>query len=252
MVNPDDPRSQYRQIATNIRAAIWRRELAPGGQVPGINAIRETYGVANATAQDALALLKSWGLTEARPGVGTFVRDNRAVEHVMTSMTFPRDGKRLTWREIAASQGMVGQQEITGAGRDPAPVEAAEALGVGPSEAVTWRQRLLLLDNRPVQIATSYYPARVAEIAPELGRPERLSRNSPALLADKGLVTVVIRDRVVARMATTGEADVLGIEPNDPVTDILRVQRAEDATVVEVCAMVTDGYRMHSVWESRA
>ena len=50
------------------------RRLRPGEQVPSVTEIAETNGVSRGTARRALDLLKEWGLTEATPGWGTFVK----------------------------------------------------------------------------------------------------------------------------------------------------------------------------------
>jgi len=42
--------------------------------VPSVHQISEQYGVSRSTARRALDVLKEWGLTEALPGLGTFVK----------------------------------------------------------------------------------------------------------------------------------------------------------------------------------
>jgi DNA-binding GntR family transcriptional regulator len=64
----------YLRIATELRQKIDDGELRPGEQVPSVTKIGETYGVSRGTARRALDLLKEWGLTEATPGWGTFVK----------------------------------------------------------------------------------------------------------------------------------------------------------------------------------
>jgi DNA-binding GntR family transcriptional regulator len=64
----------YVRVAGQIRERIRNGELRPGEQVPSVHTLAETYGVSRSTARRALDLLKEWGLTEALPGLGTFVK----------------------------------------------------------------------------------------------------------------------------------------------------------------------------------
>jgi DNA-binding GntR family transcriptional regulator len=64
----------YVRVAGQIRQRIDDGELRPGDQVPSVHQLSETYGVSRSTARRALDLLKEWGLTEALPGLGTFVK----------------------------------------------------------------------------------------------------------------------------------------------------------------------------------
>jgi len=69
------PQPPYLRIAHDLREKIEHGELRPGEQVPSVTQIGESYGVSRGTARRALDLLKEWGLTEATPGWGTFVRE---------------------------------------------------------------------------------------------------------------------------------------------------------------------------------
>ena len=71
------PQPPYLRIAHDLRSRIERGELLPGEQVPSVTQLAETYEVSRGTARRALDLLKEWGLTEATPGWGTFVRPSR-------------------------------------------------------------------------------------------------------------------------------------------------------------------------------
>ena len=69
------PQPPYLRIATELRAKIEHGELRPGEQVPSVTELADTYSVSRGTARRALDQLKKWGLTEATPGWGTFVRE---------------------------------------------------------------------------------------------------------------------------------------------------------------------------------
>ena len=67
-------RYPYVRVAEDLRAKIEAGELRPGEQVPSVHQLAELYGVSRSTGRRALDLLKTWGLTEALTGLGTFVK----------------------------------------------------------------------------------------------------------------------------------------------------------------------------------
>lgn len=75
MSQPGGLQYPYVRVAGQIRERIDNGELRPGEQVPSVHQLSETYGVSRSTARRALDLLKEWGLTEALPGLGTFVKE---------------------------------------------------------------------------------------------------------------------------------------------------------------------------------
>jgi DNA-binding GntR family transcriptional regulator len=68
------PHTPYLRVAHDLRSKIEHGELRPGDQVPSVTKIADSYSVSRSTARRALDKLKEWGLTEAEPGYGTFVK----------------------------------------------------------------------------------------------------------------------------------------------------------------------------------
>lgn len=62
------------RIARDLCKQISDGELAVGSAVPSKDQLRETYGVAGATARRAVEHLQSRGVLEGYPGRGVFVR----------------------------------------------------------------------------------------------------------------------------------------------------------------------------------
>lgn len=74
MLDPDDPRPPYQQVANDLRASILTRRLAPGEKLPSGPELSRHYGVARMTVQQAMRLLRDEGLIVSRQGSGVFVR----------------------------------------------------------------------------------------------------------------------------------------------------------------------------------
>ena len=68
------PRTPYLRVAHDLRSKIEHGELRCGDRVPSVTQIADTYSVSRSTARRSLDKLKEWGLTEAEPGYGTFVK----------------------------------------------------------------------------------------------------------------------------------------------------------------------------------
>ncbi|MEV5983601.1 winged helix-turn-helix domain-containing protein [Streptomyces sp. NPDC052051] len=73
MIEWDDTRPRWEQVAEKIKGEIQRGELRPGDRVPSVVALTREYGIAQATAQKALINLRQEGLTKTVPGMGSFV-----------------------------------------------------------------------------------------------------------------------------------------------------------------------------------
>ena len=74
-LDPNDSRPPYIQVANVLRAAILTKKFAPGEQLPSGPELASTYGVARATVQSALRVLREEGLIVSRQGSGVFVRE---------------------------------------------------------------------------------------------------------------------------------------------------------------------------------
>lgn len=65
------------RIVATLRS--WIADAPPGARLPSTRALVAEHGVSPVTVQKALRTLATQGLVESRPGVGTFVRQVRAV-----------------------------------------------------------------------------------------------------------------------------------------------------------------------------
>lgn len=77
-LDPDDPCPPYLQIADHLRTDVRSRKLAPGAQLPTMQALANEYGVSLGTAKSALNVLREEGIVVTRQGKGSFVRTRMA------------------------------------------------------------------------------------------------------------------------------------------------------------------------------
>ncbi|WHT19804.1 UTRA domain-containing protein [Crossiella sp. CA-258035] len=99
------------------------------------------------------------------------------------------------------------------------------------------RSRRYLADGRPIEVATSYIPEKVAagtavtEASPRPG-------DIYARLAEAGRELAHVKEEISARMPTPEERKVLEIGPGVPVITLLRTAFDQSERAVEVCDTV--------------
>jgi DNA-binding GntR family transcriptional regulator len=72
-------------------------------------------------------------------------------------------GERDAWASEAEATGFVGRHRLTLVDRLPAPDSVAARLGIDSGALAVVRRRLVTLDERPVEIAESWYPLAIAD-----------------------------------------------------------------------------------------
>ena len=73
-IDPNDPRSPYRQAADDLRKRISKGEFSPG-HLPSIRNLATEYGVAAQTMQNALRELRNDKIVVTQQGRAFFVRN---------------------------------------------------------------------------------------------------------------------------------------------------------------------------------
>jgi GntR family transcriptional regulator len=154
-----EPRTTWRVIARDLRAAIERGEYGPGARLPSRRSLMQQYGVATQTVVNAINSLRNEGLVVGLTGSGWYVRRRQPLVRSARS--------RLSRAERAAGRGAF-TSDAHGGGWSPrvdveireeqADEEVAQALGIPPGSEVLVRDRLMYADDRPVQLARSYLP----------------------------------------------------------------------------------------------
>lgn len=133
--------------------------------------------------------------------------------------TTPQAGD--AWAADAARQGKIGTQRVLAVETGVPSPEVRGALQLEPDEQVVSRRRLVLADDQPVEIATSYYPARIAAGTP-LAEAKKIKGGAVRVLAECGYPLEESVDFVTAEAPTAEDVRMLGLEPDQPVLVIRR------------------------------
>lgn len=130
------------------------------------------------------------------------------------------------WAAEAAAGGERGTQRILDAGPVPAPADIAGYLGLDVGAPVVARRRLILADDRPVEIAASYWPASIAGMT-VLAEPARIPGGAARFVAELGYQPDEVVDDITAAAAkdAAGADDraVLQLDDGDPVLLLTRI-----------------------------
>ncbi|MFD6149458.1 GntR family transcriptional regulator [Streptomyces sp. NPDC060243] len=223
----------YVEIAEQIRRQIQDGTLRPGDEVPSYKNIEQQYGVAHTTANRAYRVLKREGLILARPGA----------KMVVASPASTGIGARVALHATTGSALEAGESsQILEVGTVGADALVAPRLDVPPGTPVQVRRRVVSRGGAPVHLSSSYYPAYVVAVTPEL--QERVSTGASRELAASrlGVAQDEVVEEVTSRLASEAEKTVLGLTASDVVvTQVVRTVTLVDGRVVEVAVKVAEG-----------
>ncbi|MFI6981530.1 GntR family transcriptional regulator [Embleya sp. NPDC050154] len=228
-----------RQIADDLRVRIEAGEFPPGKRLPGEPALVKQYGVAKMTANGALKLLVNEGLAYSKPGSGTYVRDFQPLRRVAN--------KRMARTGWSSGQSVwspdLGRRDLVVAdirvNEVAAPRQVARALGLDSQDLVLVRSRRFLVDEKPVQLATTYYPASLVA-GSAITQQNTGPGGAYARLAELGAEPVQFVEELRSRMPSGTEADLLALPAGTPVMEICRTAFTADGDRVEFNQMLLD------------
>lgn len=223
----------YAEIAEHFRRQIRDGTLRPGDTLPSFKAASDQFGVAHTTVNRAYRVLKMEGLTLAKPGVGTVVAGpvsnnigTRVALHAATGSALD-DGEVSRILEV----GTTGADELV-----------ASRLDITPGTPVQVRRRVVSRNGLPLHLSSSYYPAFVVAVTPELAEPVSTGASRELAASRLGLAQDQVLEEVTSRLATQTEKDALGLTASHViVTQVVRTVTLEDGRVVEVAVKVAEG-----------
>lgn len=233
---PTDTRTIQMRIADDIRARIETGDYRPGRQLPTYDELAATYLCSLAVVRKAVDLLRQQGLVVTLQGKGSYVRERpHARRHGMSRYSRSRwsAGQPVLVAE-AAEQGHTANQLIRYLGEVPAPDVVAERLNVPAGTLVFVRRRTTYINDRPNQLADSYYPLHIAAQAPRIQEEDTGPGGGFARLEEAGHTLARIREELSVRMPTTPETTALKLPEGTPVVELIRTTRDSLSEPVEV------------------
>lgn len=148
-----------------------------------------------------------------------------------------REGQADAWSEEAAQAGRVGTQRVREVVTEVPPADVASALGLPPDVAAVVRRRTMLLDDRPVELTDSWYPAQIAA-GTALAAPGKIKGGAVTLLAGLGYAVHEAREDITFRATTAGEAAELELQAGTPAIVLSRTCLTVEGVPFEASVMV--------------
>ncbi|MGW0121757.1 GntR family transcriptional regulator [Streptomyces sp. NPDC003327] len=224
----------YAEIAAHFRQQIQDGVLQPGDTMPSMREVSERYGVAQTTVNRAFRVLKAEGLTLPKAGVGTVVAgpisNNISARVALHATTGSALGGGESSRILEV--GTIGADELV-----------ASRLDVTPGTPVHMRRRVVSRGGVPVHMSTSYYPAYVMAVTPELAQPVSTGASRELAAERLGIAQDRVLYEFMSRHATEAEKETLGITAGGPlpVSQEVRTVYLADERIVEVAVKVANG-----------
>ncbi|MDQ4107138.1 MAG: GntR family transcriptional regulator [Actinomycetota bacterium] len=204
----NSPVPLYHQAARVLEEAIEDGRLPRGSKLDSELDLAEQFGVSRPTMRAAIKQLVDKGLLIRRRGIGTIVAPTpvrRAVALTSLYDDLKESGREPQTRVLTFEETLC-------------PPEIAEQLGLGPHAPVLRFDRLRVADSDPIALMCNVVPVGLLEI-----EKEDLERTGLYdLFRKSGTAPHVATQRVGARKADAKEAELLEIEPGDPVLTVTR------------------------------
>jgi GntR family transcriptional regulator len=199
----------YHQAARALEEAIEDGRLPRGSKLDSELDLAEQLGISRPTMRAAIKQLVDKGLLMRRRGIGTTVAP-RPVRRAV-ALTSLYDDLKQAGREPRTR--VLALEEVL------CPPDEAEHLGLGPTAPVLRFERLRIAGSDPIALMHNIVPVGLLEIA-----KEDLERTGLYdLFRENGIAPHVATQRIGARKAGAEEAELLEIEPGDPVLTMTRV-----------------------------
>ncbi|WP_432170906.1 GntR family transcriptional regulator [Streptomyces sp. 1222.5] len=242
-----DP-APYLVIAEELRGRIVGGDLAPGERLPSVAELGREFSVSPSVGARAYSVLVQDGLVISRHGAGHYVRGPESPDLLVRQHR--KRSEDSPFAQGAAEQGAVGtwRHESTTASADAG---TSVRLGIAEGDPVMRTEYVYLVDDVPVQLATSWEPIAVTGQS-MIVLPEAGPYAGVGVAARMRVIGVDVGDpveRVRARMATRQEALALGMVPTGPVLFIERTYYDQGTgRPVETANIVMRGDRWVSVY----
>ena len=199
----------YYQASQALEQAIEDGRLPRGSKLDSELDLAEQLGISRPTMRAALKQLVDKGLLIRRRAIGTVVATQPVRRAI--ALTSLYDDLKESGREP--------RTRVLNFEETPCPPEIAEQLGLGPNAPVLRFDRLRVVDSDPIALMHNFVPVGLLEI-----EREDLERTGLYdLFRQSGISPHVATQRVGARKAGAEEAELLEIEPGDPVLTMTRI-----------------------------
>ena len=228
-LNKNSSTALYQQLIDEISGMIFQGRLKEGERLMTESELSQEYGISRITVRKAIEYLVEEGVLIKKQGIGTFVAQKKLKRNMDVFMGFSRscelDGKKPGTTLLTA-------ELIRPDAKDK------ERLKLRGGEKVLKIRRIRLTDDVPVIIEENHFPQKYAFL---MG--EDLESSIYGKLEEHGIVMGGGNRRISICRATEEEAQILGVEPGDPLLIMQDWCVDADGEPVHTCKSVINPQR---------
>lgn len=256
--------AKYELISDDLRRQIAAGELHPGDRIPSETALIERYKVSPPTLRQALAVLRTEGLLEAKHGIGTFVRAprlkvvrrNERHQHEKALVHKPEsqrrnNGSAETDTGHRTEEFVFSAEYSTG----PADKPTAEAFGVPPGTQLLKRiyRSRYANEDAPLAISTSHLLLDLVSENPALLDPknEPWPGGTMHQLSTIGIEVDQVIEDITTRLPAPDEIEELSLIPGTAVFVVRKTMVDTAGRVVEVSDSILPGDRHRLIYTTQ-
>ena len=212
----------YMQIAESLLEQIVTGKLSPEERLPSERELSKQLNVSRMTLRAALQVLDNKGLLVRRPGDGTYIANPKIERQAAKLVPFTESMRKRGYQTSAKV--IVLEQRL-------AEVSIANRLNIPVSSLVYYCQRLRLINQEPVMLEQFTMPR---DYFPNLEKYDLEKRSFYEIAENEYGVTIrQAQQSLEAVAATEFEAELLGIDPGDPLMLEYRLAFDPDGRPVE-------------------
>lgn len=229
-LDSDDPLPLYQQLANVLEEEINKGIYIPGDNLPTEKELEEEFQVSRTTVRKAYQQLHQKGIVNRRSGVGTKVAEEKFSENITQLKSFTEEMSEMGY---SVTSKVLKSEEIE------APHDVQEPLELADKDRVLHVKRLRYVDGVPLALQKAYLPVSLGVSNKEdfTGSLYKLLEKEYGIDIKSGSI------KIETSLATQEEADILDIEPGEPVMVFRRKVFRSNDTPMEYVKGVYRGDR---------
>jgi GntR family transcriptional regulator len=222
MINKNSPVPIYHQLEEYIKQQIQNGILKEEAVIPSEREYAERFEISRMTVRQAINNLVSEGYLKRQKGRGTFVNKKKVEQELQGMTSFTED---MLSRGMSPSSTLLSFQII------PADKKTASDLRIEEKDFVYKIKRIRLADDAPLALETAYIPV---ELVP--GLTEENSNLSLYQYIEEHLSLSISEatQEIEAAIASSHDAEALGIDIGDPILLIERISYLQNEVPFEL------------------
>lgn len=194
----------------------------PGTRLPSERVLATTLEVSRTSARLALQNLAEQGILESDSKRGWYVRKGRQFSD--------RSSELESFTEVARARGFEPSSEVISAKRRKATLDEAEDLNIPPVASVIEVIRVRKLDGIPICIDSSVMASGICDKILEVDLTTASIYQS--LQEFSGLAIFKSSYSLQAKRATSEQAQILVLEPNEPILEVIAKTSASNGSII--------------------